>query len=75
MKEMSWTKVAGAVILALGLLRPQVALALSFAGQPFVQYGDGQSYALAVDQIIGPPTALTRGARFLSNQLPVRFRT
>ncbi len=52
MKEMSWTKLAGAVILALGLLRPQVALALSFAGQPFVQYGDGQSFSLAVDQLL-----------------------
>ena len=51
-KQMSWTKLAGAVILALGLLRPQVALALSFAGQPFVQYGDGQSFALAVDQLL-----------------------
>jgi len=52
LKAMSWTKLAGAVILALGLLRPQVAFALSFAGQPFVQYGDGQSFALAVDQLL-----------------------
>ncbi|TMA88950.1 MAG: PEP-CTERM sorting domain-containing protein [Deltaproteobacteria bacterium] len=71
MKKMPWTKVAGAVILALGLLRPQVALALSFAGQPFVQYGDGQSFALAVDQIIGPPANCTNpGCPFFIQSAP-----
>jgi hypothetical protein len=52
MKEMSGTKLASAVILALGLLRPQVALALSFDNQDFVQYGDGQSYSLPITAFI-----------------------
>jgi len=42
----------GVAILATALISPRVAYALSFAGQPYVQYGDAQSYSLAVSQLI-----------------------
>jgi hypothetical protein len=71
-KEISWTKLAGAVILVLGLLHPQVALALSFAGHPFVQYGDGQSFALAVDQLLTGCT--TPGCPFVIQSSPGQIK-
>jgi len=48
---LSQTSLASSISL-LALLTPQTAHALSFAGQPYVQYGDAQSYALAVSQLL-----------------------
>lgn len=49
-KPQLWRVWLGVAVVATALISPRVAHALSFAGQPYVQYGDAQSYALAVSQ-------------------------
>ena len=51
-KLLASTRLAAGLILFLGILDLQEARALSFAGLPWVQYGDAQSFSLPVSQFI-----------------------